>query len=231
MHHRLDRRTVPLCAHGLRLGSNQLGARLLLVRLLGRATLRTRRLRRLLCLGHADTVPRPSAHHGALLPVCAPEFDDRGKARDVAPVSAASLALAEVRQKTVVAGRTRARARSWLGCTGGPARTSSCRRHRWARRSASRSRTTPTTTGWCRAALSSGRRPSSPVLTRTSLQRKCTYLRHWAASPEAPRTVRTGYAYQPGTCRTYHVPWHPRPSPRRRRRRSTDRSSGCCCHL
>ena len=25
-----------------------------------------------------------------------------------------------------------------------------------------------------------------------------------------PRTVRTGYAYQPWACRTYRSPWHPR---------------------
>eukprot|EP00964_Phaeocystis_antarctica_P086869 scaffold55054_cov61-Phaeocystis_antarctica.AAC.5 len=34
----------------------------------------------------------------------------------------------------------------------------------------------------------------------------CRYHRHRAACPEAPRTVRTGYAYQPRACRTYRVP-------------------------
>ena len=31
-----------------------------------------------------------------------------------------------------------------------------------------------------------------------------------AACPRAPRTVRTGYAYQPRALGTYRVPWHPR---------------------
>ena len=41
-------------------------------------------------------------------------------------------------------------------------------------------------------------------------------------APRAPRTVRTGYAYQPRPYYTYRVPWHPRrlpPAARRRERR------------
>ena len=53
----------------------------------------------------------------------------------------------------------------------------------------------------------------------------CTYGLRVAAScvlyaPEAQgsccATVRTPYAYQPRACRTYRVPWHPRPAQRRR---------------
>ena len=36
------------------------------------------------------------------------------------------------------------------------------------------------------------------------------YERRRAACPEAPHTVRPGYAYQPRACRTYRVLWHHR---------------------
>eukprot|EP00964_Phaeocystis_antarctica_P117996 scaffold81827_cov57-Phaeocystis_antarctica.AAC.3 len=49
-----------------------------------------------------------------------------------------------------------------------------------------------------------------PVLTRTS---RGLSTRHRAACPEAPRTVRTPYAYQPRACRTYRVSLHHRWEP------------------
>ena len=45
-----------------------------------------------------------------------------------------------------------------------------------------------------------------PVLDACQPPACCTYQRHRAACLEAPRTVRTPYAYQPRPCRTYRVP-------------------------
>ena len=45
--------------------------------------------------------------------------------------------------------------------------------------------------------------------TRTSLPRRVRIGGAGRLAPRAPRTVRTGYAYQPRAYRTYCVPWHP----------------------
>ena len=49
--------------------------------------------------------------------------------------------------------------------------------------------------------------------TRTSLPRWVRTGGAGRLAPRAPRTVRTGYAYQPRPYRTYRAPWHPRRCP------------------
>ena len=73
-------------------------------------------------------------------------------------------------------------------------------------------------------------RPAASVgyvrATRTSLPRWVRTGGAGRLAPRAPRTVRTGYAYQPRAYRTYCVPRHPRSSRSRRPRPACGRA--CC---